>query len=370
MRLSRCFLIIDLDQTLVDSRIALDARGRRDWDKVYALISRFDLYDGVNTIFSKCAQYKIEIAIVTSGPRSYLERVLKFFNWTPEVTVAYHDTKLHKPHPEPLFEAMKRLGVERNDLVIVAGDSVDDIVAAEKVADNPDLAKWVAIVGCLWGANSAETLKEHEGGYNYYTCESPTDLVELVFDECDRWGREADDDSLVFLGSYYPMRLGADVIGDKEAAWRDLILDFKDGNRVDEVAAAVSDYLIENYNEGDLSNLYIVPIPASSTGRHETRFRAFCDYVSKKTGIQDGYELFRRTGVSVSARHRGGPTKNLSELLEVEAKVDAKEVIIFDDTFTSGSSYMAMKDFCELHGAVVRGGLFLGKTRISPVKMS
>lgn len=40
-------LILDLDQTLVDSSVATEARRCRDWQRVYSLIPSFRMYQGI-----------------------------------------------------------------------------------------------------------------------------------------------------------------------------------------------------------------------------------------------------------------------------------------------------------------------------------
>jgi len=55
-----------------------------------------------------------------------LSRLQKYF----QITVAYQDTKNHKPHPDPLLLACKKLGVNPDEAVYV-GDAQSDIIAAK-----------------------------------------------------------------------------------------------------------------------------------------------------------------------------------------------------------------------------------------------
>ena len=43
-------VIFDLDQTLIDSSIAVEERRKRNWEKVYSLIPNFKVFEGVNDI--------------------------------------------------------------------------------------------------------------------------------------------------------------------------------------------------------------------------------------------------------------------------------------------------------------------------------
>ena len=55
-----------------------------------------------------------------------LSRLKKYF----QITVAYQDTKNHKPHPDPLLLACKKLGVNPDEAVYV-GDAQSDIIAGK-----------------------------------------------------------------------------------------------------------------------------------------------------------------------------------------------------------------------------------------------
>lgn len=120
-------LIVDLDQTLVDSRIAKLLRSHRQWGDVYDLIPRFKVLPGAETLLASAMGLKI--AVVTNSPAAYAERVLRHFELRADVIVGFHDTALRKPNPDPIDLALKRLGILATD-VWAAGDHPDDIQAA------------------------------------------------------------------------------------------------------------------------------------------------------------------------------------------------------------------------------------------------
>jgi phosphoglycolate phosphatase-like HAD superfamily hydrolase len=119
--------VIDLDQTLVDSRVAKPLRSTRQWSDVYGLIPRFTLLPGAETLLSSAMGLKV--AVVTNSPSAYAERVLSYFKLRADAIVGFHDTPLKKPHPDPVRLALKRLGIGAAD-VWAAGDHPDDIAAA------------------------------------------------------------------------------------------------------------------------------------------------------------------------------------------------------------------------------------------------
>ncbi len=88
------------------------------------------LFAGVQEILRQCANQNIKLAIVTSSPRSIVERALKsleidlFFS----TIVTANDIVNFKPHPEPVLLALKRLE-SRSDETTFIGDSEADILA-------------------------------------------------------------------------------------------------------------------------------------------------------------------------------------------------------------------------------------------------
>ncbi len=133
--------IFDLDQTIVDSSIAEVYRKCRDWKNVYALIPRFELYEGITEVFELLHENGEKVCVVTSSPKSYCEAVLNHFGIRVDYTVCYHDTKLHKPNPEPIIKAIELLE-ENPENVISIGDAENDIIASNAAGAISCLACW------------------------------------------------------------------------------------------------------------------------------------------------------------------------------------------------------------------------------------
>jgi len=148
----RC-LILDLDQTLIESQCIEHLRKSRQWSLVYQKISTKLAYEGIDEVLSMVKNKGIKISIVTSSPSSYALRVVRHFGWEFDAMVCYHDTTLHKPHPVPFIEVASRLKISEGDCWAV-GDHPNDIIAAKKAG--------MYSVGALWGSLDKESLKREK----------------------------------------------------------------------------------------------------------------------------------------------------------------------------------------------------------------
>jgi len=124
-------------------------RRSRKWSEVYKIIPDLRPYDGIPELLAELNKANIPIAIVTSSPSSYCQRVINHWGWEINSTVCYHDTKLHKPHPEPLLLAVKKINVPKSQVVAI-GDEKNDIISAQRAK--------IYSVAVLWGARNKEEL--------------------------------------------------------------------------------------------------------------------------------------------------------------------------------------------------------------------
>lgn len=137
-------LILDIDQTLVDSTSASAARKRRAWNEVYSLIPGFNVYDGVREMIYLCQERGIRICIVSTAPRPYIQRVIAAHGIHADYIVGYHDAYPIKPHPAPMLKALEVMGL-KHDEVISFGDRFVDESASHSAG--------IDFVACLWGSD-------------------------------------------------------------------------------------------------------------------------------------------------------------------------------------------------------------------------
>ncbi len=146
--------IFDLDQTLVDSGAIEPLRRARNWRRVYAAVPDLRCYDGVAELLEELRTSDIRLAIVTSSPESYCSKVLQVCGVRVDACVCYHDTKFHKPHPEPLLLALERLGGVKAANAVAIGDVAADIIAARSAE--------IYSIAATWGCGDVTTLKGAE----------------------------------------------------------------------------------------------------------------------------------------------------------------------------------------------------------------
>jgi len=95
-------------------------------------------------VLAKLQQAGIPLGIVTSKRLQALQPTLADFDLAGYfgLVITKEDTKLHKPNPEPLFEAMKRLGLSRPERILYVGDSIHDLECAVRAGCQPVMVGW------------------------------------------------------------------------------------------------------------------------------------------------------------------------------------------------------------------------------------
>lgn len=116
------------------------------------------LYDGIAELISHLESKDIPWGIVTNKPIGLTKQLLPSFAALDGAGAVLGGDSLpeRKPHPAPLIEAARQLGVAPQDCIYV-GDAPRDIEAANAANMFSIIAKWGYIINpedCLnWGAN-------------------------------------------------------------------------------------------------------------------------------------------------------------------------------------------------------------------------
>lgn len=163
-------ILIDLDQTLIDSQLAETQRRARNWQSVYQLVPRLLPYPGIMELLADLKKASVPICIVTSSPSSYCNRVISQWDWSINATVCYHDTHNKKPHPDPILLGLERLGVKANSAIAI-GDAAKDTQAARDAG--------VFSIGAVWGSLEKDQLLQSKPNI---LCETVDDLRRTIFE--------------------------------------------------------------------------------------------------------------------------------------------------------------------------------------------
>lgn len=161
-------IIFDLDLTLVDTSSLEELRSKRKWDEVYALISSTSLYDGIREVLDIIHKNDIKVAIVSTSPRPYIEKIVAYHNIPAQHIVGYHDAKFTKPHPAPMLKALELLACPPK-AVVSFGDRVIDIQSSN--------AANIESVACLWGTKERKELLSSD--YSHAIIK-PSEILTLI----------------------------------------------------------------------------------------------------------------------------------------------------------------------------------------------
>lgn len=133
----RWAVLIDLDQTLVETSALEELRRRRQWSQVYQSFHLTTLFPGTRRFLQEAQMLvNLSLGIVTSSPRPYAEQLVNHHQCKIPVVVAYHDTRQHKPLPDPILVAAQKLGVPPTRCFHI-GDAPKDIIATVQASAIP-----------------------------------------------------------------------------------------------------------------------------------------------------------------------------------------------------------------------------------------
>jgi phosphoglycolate phosphatase-like HAD superfamily hydrolase len=143
--------LFDLDMTLVDSSISEQYRKQREWSLVYSMIPQFKIHPDIHAMISEICHRGIVIAVVSSCPRPYCEKILSHYKFPFAALVSYHDTLLHKPSAQPFFKALSMIKTDPS-LCVSLGDDVKDVIASKTCG--------IALnIGCTWHVDNSDEMR-------------------------------------------------------------------------------------------------------------------------------------------------------------------------------------------------------------------
>ena len=144
---------------------------RLEWFDNYqaAMAVHSTLFGGVTELLAGLTEAGIAWGIVTNKPARFTDPLVPQIGLAHAGCIISGDTMAHpKPHPAPLLEGARRLGVAPEECWYI-GDDLRDIEAGQ--------AAGMATVACAWGYCGA--IAPAGWGANHLV-ETPTDLLDLI----------------------------------------------------------------------------------------------------------------------------------------------------------------------------------------------
>ena len=110
-------------------------------------------YPGMETLLKNLRQAGRRLAVATSKPRVFAERIMEYFSWTDyfEVVMGSELDGRRQKKAEVIEEVLHRLGNPPTEQVVMIGDREYDVIGAHKLA--------MDCIGVLYGYGSREELE-------------------------------------------------------------------------------------------------------------------------------------------------------------------------------------------------------------------
>ncbi len=139
-------IVFDLDGTLVNTSALAELRTRGQWREVAEHLHNCVLFDEAAEVLHTARAAGIKVAIFTNSPSNYARLVLKQFDISIDMLVAYHDVRAHKPASEGIDKIRAALGIACEETIFI-GDSEEDRQCAHNAQ--------VRFFAAAWGENSS-----------------------------------------------------------------------------------------------------------------------------------------------------------------------------------------------------------------------
>lgn len=102
-------LILDLDDTVVDTNVLASFRTARKWAACKSNLHRTVCFPDMREVIERVRAAQIKVGFVTRSPSNYAGSVLSHHSLPHDALVAYHDVSQQKPHPESVRLCLSRL---------------------------------------------------------------------------------------------------------------------------------------------------------------------------------------------------------------------------------------------------------------------
>lgn len=124
--MSTRLIIMDLDDTIINSHSLKGYRDNRNWKACVRNLSEISLYNEIPHFIEEIRS-TAKLAIVTNSVSFYAEAALRHFEIPYDLLVAFHDcpSGMHKPHPFSITKCLQTFSVPPNECLGVGDSSID-----------------------------------------------------------------------------------------------------------------------------------------------------------------------------------------------------------------------------------------------------
>ena len=142
------------------------------WEKVEELRPQMTVYEAGPKVVTQLHESGYRLGIVTTAHTAPQTLKKAKIDHLFDVIVGREDTKEHKPHPEPVLLAIKKLGCLPEEAVMV-GDLSADIIASKA-------AGLASAIGITHGMGTLEDLRAAGADYIINRLEELPELLEII----------------------------------------------------------------------------------------------------------------------------------------------------------------------------------------------
>ncbi len=171
--------------------------------------------------------------------------------------------------------------------------------------------------------------------------------------------RQKDEFTYYYYFPYYPTRF---EVSEELDEVRKIIWGFKDGHFSKDISKMFIQDLSHLQLNEPISNWWLCVIPASTKQKTENRFKLFCETFCNSTQVNNGFNFISNMG-DREAKHLAEERNavNIIDSIDIN-NVAGKRILLFDDIYTTGKSFLRVARKLKAMGAIDVKGIFLGKT--------
>lgn len=171
--------------------------------------------------------------------------------------------------------------------------------------------------------------------------------------------REKNGFTYFYFLKYYPTRY---KVSEEFQQYRNLIYEFKEGLCSGHLYRDIAKNFDLNNLSSPTNDWWLCIVPASTAARTQERFKFFCVAFCLLKPIRNGYSLITNS-CDREEVHLADNRQQINLLDYVDFKdVKGKNILLFDDVYTSGRSFVLFAKKLKSLGANQVIGLFLGKS--------